>query len=305
MTAWWRAALVFIFLGFAFAAGAQERQAIPALSTRVTDLTGTLSANQRSTLEAKLAGIERQKGAQVAVLLVPTVQPETVSEYAVRVVEAWKLGRKGIDDGVLLLIAKNDRKLRIEVGYGLEGALTDAAAKRIISDLISPRFAQGDFYGGIEAGVDAIAGVISGESLPAPREWRSDHRGFNLADDFEGLLAGGFILVFVVGRLVRSILGRFLGASLLGGVAGVIVTFVFASTVVGIVVGVLAFIVSLLADGFVNRVSGVRGSGWPGSSPSGWGGGSSWGGGGFSDGGGGGFSGGGGGSGGGGASGGW
>src|SRR5204863_5482843 len=126
---------------------------VPPLKSRVSDLTGTLNAQQRASLEQTLAEFEARKGAQLALLIVPTTQPETVEQYAVRVEETWKLGRKGIDDGVLLVVAKDDRKLWIEVGYGLEGVLPDATAKRIIEEEIVPRFKQGDYYGGVSAGV--------------------------------------------------------------------------------------------------------------------------------------------------------
>ena len=129
---------------------------IPPLKSRVTDLTSTLNTQQRDALEQTLAEFESRKGAQIALLMVQTTQPETVEQYAVRVQESWKLGRKGVDDGVLLVVAKNDRRLHIEVGYGLEGILPDAIAKRIIDDDIVPRFKENDFYGGVRAGVDRI-----------------------------------------------------------------------------------------------------------------------------------------------------
>jgi len=167
---WWLAAMLLVM-----ALPAAADVAVPALRARVTDLTATLDATQKSTLEKTLADFEAKKGAQIAVLMVPTTEPETVEQYAVRVEEVWKLGRKGVDDVVLLVIAKNDRKLRIEVGYGLEGALTDALAKRIIADDIVPRFKQGDFYGGVTAGVDRITRVIDGEALPPPRAASASH----------------------------------------------------------------------------------------------------------------------------------
>ncbi len=259
--------------------------AIPPLKARVTDLTATLTSQQRATLEQALAAFETRKGAQIAVLIVPTTQPETVEQYAVRVEENWKLGRKGVDDGAVLLIAKDDRKLRIEVGYGLEGVLNDATAKRIISDDITPRFKQGDFYGGISAGVERMIKVIDGESLPPPTA--HPQRGSGI--DLNSLLFIGFILVFVVGGILRAIFGRFLGAGVVGAIAGFIAWTVGGALLIGIVVAIIAFILSILG--------GARG---------GWGGG--YGGGGFSSGGfggGGGFSGGGGSSGGGGASGSW
>ena len=281
----WLAGLFLLFV--AVLAGAQALLPIPPLAVRVTDLTATLSADQRARLEEKIAAFERQKGSQIAVLIVPSVLPETVTEYALRVVESWKLGRKGVDDGVLLLIAKDDRKLRIEVGYGLEGALNDATAKRIISETISPRFKQGDFYGGIDAGLDVMIKVAGGEPLPEPKQAsKASGTGF----DFETLMLFGFILVFVVGGILRAIFGRFLAAGVIGGVAGIVASLFLSSILIAIVVGVVAFIVSLFA--------GISGGGGGGFSS----GGSSWGGG---SGGGGGFSGGGGSFGGGGASGGW
>src|SRR5947209_6886648 len=141
---------------------------VPPLKSRVTDLTGTLNPQQRASLEQTLAEFEARKGAQLAVLIVPTTQPETVEQYAVRVEEAWKLGRKGVDDSVLLVVAKNDRRLHFEVGYGFEGALPDAIAKRIIDNDIVPRLRDGDFYGGIRAGMDRVMRVVEGEKLPAP-----------------------------------------------------------------------------------------------------------------------------------------
>ena len=261
--------------------------AIPPLQARVTDLTATLSTQQQAALEEKLRAFEARKGSQIAVLIVPTTQPETVEQYAVRVEESWKLGRKGVDDGVLLLVAKDDRKLRIEVGYGLEGALNDATAKRIIAEDITPRFKQNDFAGGINAGVDRIIKVIDGEPLPPPQA-RLQPSGGGI--DINTLLFVGFILVFVVGGILRAIFGRALGAGIIGGLAGVIAWTLGGAVLIAILAAVVAFIFSLLG--------GTRG---------GFGGGG-FGGGGFSSGGfggGGGFSGGGGSSGGGGASGSW
>ena len=142
--------------------------AVPQLTARVTDLTGTLTADQSSALEAKLAAFEQSKGSQVVVLIVPTTQPEAIEQYSVRVVDQWQLGRGKVDDGVLLLVALNDRKVRIEVGYGLEGALPDATANRIIQQDITPAFKRGDYYNGISTGVDRIMRVIEGEPLPEP-----------------------------------------------------------------------------------------------------------------------------------------
>src|ERR1700745_2587003 len=161
----------YILLAFSlcWASMAAADVGVPPLTARVVDQTGTLTPDQIANLEQKLKDFEARKGSQIAVLIVPTTQPEDIAQYSIRVVEQWKLGRKGIDDGALLIVAKNDRRLRIEVGYGLEGALNDATANRIISEIITPKFKQGDFVGGINAGVDRMISVIDGEPLPAPK----------------------------------------------------------------------------------------------------------------------------------------
>jgi len=177
-TVWGLVWILATFLSF----GAVADVAVPSLTARVTDLTGTLTSAQQAALEEKLQAFEVEKGSQVAVLMVPTTEPEDIEQYSIRVAEKWKLGRKGADDGALLIIAKDDRRVRIEVGYGLEGVLTDAMGKRIISDDIVPRFKQGDFYGGVTAGVERILSVISGESLPPPK--RASGRGEDTVKQF-------------------------------------------------------------------------------------------------------------------------
>ena len=277
-----RVLIVAVALCLTNLAGAQALQPVPALSARVVDQTATLSADQRQRLASKLAAFEAGKGVQIAVLIVASVAPETIEQYALRVVESWQLGRKNVDDGALLLVAKQDRKLRIEVGYGLEGALNDATAKRIISETIAPRFKDGDFYGGINSGVDAMIQVVSGESLPPPAARSSD-----VGVDLETLVFVGFILVFVVGGILRAMLGRLLAAGEIGTVAAIIASLLVSSLLLGVLAGIVAFVVSLFAG--ASGVSGLGGMG-----------------GGWSSGGrGGGFSGGGGSFGGGGASGGW
>jgi uncharacterized protein len=244
--------LLLFLVGLIGLAGAQELQSLPALSARVTDLSSTLSAAQIARLEAKLAAFEREKGAQIVVLLVPTVKPETVEQYAIRVVDAWKVGRKGVDDGALLLLAQQDRKLRIEVGYGLEGALNDATAKRIISETISPRLKEGDFYGGLDAGLDALIKVIGGEALPAPKS--SASTSLAKGGMIETLLPIAFILVFVVGGVLRRIFGRFMGAGLTGTAVGFIAFLMVSSLLVSAGAGIMAFIFALFA--------GQSGGGW-------------------------------------------
>ena len=283
-----RTLIAALLLCVSILAGAQELQPVPPPSARVVDRTAALSPEQSSRLEARLAAFERKKGAQIAVLIVPTVRPEAIEQYAMRVVESWKLGRKGVDDGALLLVAKNDRRLRIEVGYGLEGALNDATAKRIVSEIVTPRFRQGDFYAGIDAGVEAMIRVVDGESLPPPRKVNS-----NSGIDFESLLAFGLILVVFVGGAMRTIFGRLFGSGVAGVVAGIIIAVALSSFLLAVVAGIAVFLFTLFGGG-----SGRYGGGWGGGMGGGFGG-SSWGGGS------GGFSGGGGGFGGGGASGSW
>ncbi len=166
----WLAALLVVLGALAAPAIAQPAgpAAVPALQARVTDTTSTLDASRRQALEQRLAAFEQRKGAQIAVLVVPSTAPDTIEQYATRVFDQWKLGRKGTDDGVLLVVAKNDRAVRIEVGYGLEGAIPDAMASRIIREQIVPAFQAGDYAGGIEAGVGAIEKLVDGEPLPPP-----------------------------------------------------------------------------------------------------------------------------------------
>ena len=260
---------------------------VPPLSGRVVDLTHTLSPAAQARIDASLADLERRKGSQIAVLIVPTTDGEDLAQFGIRVAEAWKLGRKGVDDGAILLVAKNDRRLRIEVGYGLEGAIPDAVAKRVVSDVIAPYFKRGDFSGGIEAGVDQLVKLVDGEPLPPPAPAPSA-----AGIDVGAIFFGGIVLGVLVGRLLRLWLGAFAGGVLAGVGAGVGVALLTGAVLVGLMAGFFV----LAAVG-----AGVAGGGWGG----GFGGWSSGGvGGGFGRGGGG-FSGGGGGFGGGGASGSW
>jgi uncharacterized protein len=251
---------------------------VPPLQARVTDLTATLTAEQASTLERKLQAFEARKGSQIAVFIVATTQPETIEQYGIRVAEQWKLGRKGVDDGALLLVARDDRALRIEVGYGLEGALSDIVSKRIIEDIIVPRFKLGDYAGGIDAGVDAMIKVIDGEPLPEPKVWTTPKVGW---ESFQHLLVIGFILVFVVGGILRAIFGRFPAAALIGGITGILAWVLVASLAAAVVVALIAFVFTLLGGmpGAGRRGRGGWGGGLPGGG--GWSsGGGSWGGGG-------------------------
>ena len=256
---------IVLLAGLLCAAGlaAQELQPVPALEARVTDLTGTLTAAQQADLEQKLAAFEQRKGSQIALLMVQSTQPEAIEQYSLRVAEAWKLGRDKPDDGVLLLVAMKDRAMRIEVGYGLEGALPDITAKRIISDTITPLFRQGDIYGGVSAGLQQIMRVAEGEELPPPdRQWKG--RGDRVA----GLLPLLFFAVVIGGSILRRIFGRTFGAVATGGLTGLLVWLV--SKIIPFAIG--AGIVSLLFSLFMGIATNVRGGrGGPGSW-GGWGG---------------------------------
>jgi uncharacterized protein len=268
-----------VLAALAAAAGAQPLQPVPPLEARVTDLVGTLSRDERAALESKLADFEARKGAQVAVLVVPTTQPEAIEQYSIRVVDAWKLGREKPDDGALLLVAMQDRALRIEVGRGLEGALTDLVSNRIIDETITPRFREGDFAGGIAAGVDRMISVIDGEPLPEPEQHWDGPQGLG------GMLPILFFIVFFASTILRAIFGRALGSVATGGVAGGIAWFVTQVLGISVGVGLIGFVLSLaLGFGGGGRwSSGPRHGGW---TTGGWGGGSRSGGGGFGGGGG-------------------
>jgi uncharacterized protein len=267
--------------------------AVPPLTARVTDLTGTLSGGAINRIESKLASLEAGKGSQIAVLIVPTTAPEDIEQYGIRVADQWKLGRKKVEDGAILLVAKDDRRVRIEVGNGLEGALNDATANRIIDETVTPRFKQGDYDGGVEAGIDQMISVVNGEPLPAPdRKW--EHHG-----GLGGFLPMLLIVVFVASGVLRAMFGRLFGSLATGGLAGGIAWLLSHLLAVGLGAGVVAFLFAGLLGSTRGWTAGS--GGWGGGFGGGFGGGL----GGSGGGGGGGFSGGGGGFSGGGASGSW
>ncbi len=273
---------------------ASALQPIPKLEARVTDLTGTLTAGEQAELEQKLRAFEERKGAQIAVLVVGTTNPEDIAQYSIRVVDSWKLGRAKPDDGVLVLLAKDDRAVRIEVGYGLEGALTDATSNRIIDETMKPLFRQGQLYAGLSAGVAQIMQVVDGEALPPPdQSWK--RRGNGLFNVLPMLLIG----FLVASSFLRAIFGRVGGAAATAGVLGLVVWVLSQAVLAALGVAVVGFLLSL--------VLGLGGAGWSSGGRGGFGGFGGLGGGGFGGGGfgGGGFGGGGGGFGGGGASGRW
>jgi len=265
-----------LLLGWAVAV--QAEVPVPRLQARVTDLTGTLTPERRAAFESRLADLEARKGAQLAVLIVPTTGPETIEQYARRVLDEWKLGRKGVDDGALLLVAKEDRTLRIETQYGLEGVIPDAIAKRIIEEDIVPRFRQGDFAGGIDAGLGRMIGLVEGEPMPAPRRAQGISLG-GLGDALPMLAFG----VFFVGGLLRAIFGQFVGASVGGALVGFVVWLIAGSMVAAIVAGLFAFVFVLAGvgrGGTGGWGSGGYGGGWSSGGGGGWSGGGGLGGGG-------------------------
>src|SRR6266852_1448878 len=246
---------------------ARAEVAVPPLHARVTDLTGTLTGSQIQALDARLRDFERDKGSQIAVLILPSTQPETIEQYSIRVADAWKIGRTNADDGVILVVAKNDRKLRIEVGRGLEGAIPDAIAKRVVSDVIAPHFRANDFYGGIAAGADALAKLIEGETLPPPERRAGTNKS---SPDYQSLLVMLLVLAIIGGGFLSRILGRGVGAAGTGALAG-LVTWVIAGTVlIGAVAAVAVFLFVLLAAAGGLGRGGYYG-GWGGGGSGGWG----------------------------------
>ena len=282
-----------------FAAAAQQQAAIPAFDSPVVDTTGTLDAASKQQLEQQALALQQRKGSQLQVLVIPSTRPETIEQYAVRAFEAFKLGRKGIDDGLLLVIAKDDRKVRIEVGYGLEGAIPDITAGRVIQEYMVPKFRQGDYAGGIVDATAQLVKLIDGEPLPEPVA--DNPTGPDRGDEWLFAL----VAAFFVASFLRSIFGGLpagVRALLCGGGAGIAALFLSSLLFVGGFGALIGFIVGIVSGGGGGRYARHRdwggfggGGGWSGGSGGGWGGGSS----------GGGWSGGGGMSGGGGASGGW
>jgi uncharacterized protein len=240
------------------------QQTVPELTGHIVDTTGSLAPDALASLEAKLAAFEQRKGSQIAVLLVRTTAPEALEEFSLRVAEQWRIGRGGVDDGVVLVVARDDRRMRFEVGYGLEGAVPDALARRIIAETIAPRFYEEDFAGGLEAGLDALIGLIDGEPLPVPiaRE-----------PDVEPFAALPIVLVLAVfaAPLFRRMLGSLFGSAALGAGAGVVVWLVSSVLFASLVAGAIVFVFALTGVGSSGGRWASRGGGW-GRMPGGFGG---------------------------------
>ncbi len=245
-----RQALAYLLIGLVLPALSQTVTEVPPLTGRVVDLTGTLESKQQQALNQRLQIFEKNKGTQIAVLIVSGTGNEPIEQFSLRVAERWKIGRQKIDDGAILVIAKNQRRLRIEVGYGLEGALNDAASKRIIEEQIVPLFQRGDFYGGISAGVDAMMRLIEGEALPAPS---GDE---NLQINDSAWLPLIFFAALLMSGLMRTMLGRVKGGIVAGGLLGVLAWILSGLWILAIFSALLGLVITL--------AGGRMGSGWQG-----------------------------------------
>lgn len=254
--------------GMAISVCHADEVAIPPLQHRVTDLTNTLTAEQQAGLEARLATFEQQKGSQIAVLIIPTTQPEDIAQYSIRVFDAWKLGRKGVSDGVLILLAKQDHKVRIEVGRGLEGAIPDIAAKRIISEIMAPHFKAQDFYGGIAAATDRLISLTEGEALPPAPAKHQANRG----SSWEDLLPMVLFASLILGGVLRAIFGRFLGGFANAGLIGLLVWILGGGLIAAIVLAIIGLVLTMLTGrggGFIPSYGGFDSGGYSGESYSG------------------------------------
>ena len=235
-----KAALIALLLVAGVAGRAVAQIALPGFDGLVVDHTGTLTAGQQASLADKLTSFQARKGAQVALLVLPSTRPETIEQFGVRLAEAWKVGRKGIDDGAILILAKDDRTLRIEVQYGLEGVLTDATASRIINDTIVPLLRQGDIYAAVSAGLDQMIKVIDGEPLPAPDQgWKDDSPSLPLPV----LLVGGFMLMGVL----RPLVGRVPAAGAVGLAGGGLTYWMTSQLLNALGAGALVFALALFS----------------------------------------------------------
>lgn len=239
---------------------AQEAVAVPSLTARVTDLTATLSAEQKASLESRLAAIDAAGGAQITVLLLPTTQPESMEQFGIRTAEAWRIGHKGRDNGVIVIVAKADRRARIEVGYGLEGAIPDAIAKRIIAEQMTPRFKQGDFYGGIQATIEGLEMASRGEALDAqPATYAKTGQKVDIEGYGMAVMAAA-----LVGGVVRKILGLF-GVLIVSGLVGGAALLFGASWLIAVLLGIATFILSFFnLGGMAMGGGGHRGGGFGG-----------------------------------------
>ncbi len=266
--------LALAFAGFCWAAGDPP---VPPLSGAIVDRTGTLSAAELRSIDAELSAFSARRGSQIAVLIVPSTQPESIEQFSIRVADAWKIGRKTLDDGVILVIAKDERTLRLEVGYGLEGPIPDLIAKRVINETITPHFRNGDFAGGIRAGTATLMKLIEGEKLPPPASVPSQSGAMAISD-----LLVPLIFAVGIGSMLMKFFGKLTGAGMAGTGFGLIAGWMLGSFLLGLLAAALAFVISLISGASGGAFhSGGRGGGFGSGGFGGGGGGFSGGGGGF------------------------
>ena len=249
-------ALLFLLLCLALPGWAQDVQTVPVLTGRVIDSTGTLTPAQRTAIDDKLAAFEAAAGPQMVVLIVPSTAPEDITSYAQRVADSWKIGRREVGDGVVILVAKSDRKVRIEVAKALEGAVPDLAARQIIQNAITPAFKAGDYAGGLNLAIDQLQARIKGENLPEPTQQQrapSGSSGF----DFETLGALFFIGVPVLGAILTGVMGRKIGSVATAGAAGAAGWFIGG----GLLMAGAAAVIALVLVGVMGVGSARRGRG--------------------------------------------
>jgi len=221
---------------------------VPVLTGRVIDQTATLTSAQSQALSDKLAALERERGTQIVILIVPTARPEDIFSYAQRVASSWKIGRKDVGDGLVITVAKNDRDVDIRVAAALQGAIPDVAASRIIREQMIPAFRNGDFAGGLNAAVDRLAALVAGEKLPAPQQQPPAARQRGIGGfDWTQLALFAFFIVPIAGGILRGILGRKLGALATGGIVGAIAWWFTASVLLAAAAGVFALIYAIVS----------------------------------------------------------
>ena len=258
---YWRAlTALFLIAVWPWAVQAQAVLPVPALSARIIDQTATLGAEERQALEARLQALEEKSGSQVVVLMVPTTAPEDIASYAFRVASTWKIGRRDVGDGLLVVVAKNDRRMRIEVARKLEGAIPDLAASRIIDQSMAPRFREGDYAGGIAAALDQIGARIADEALPAPGQ-RGSNSQQNQGMDLSQLAMFLFFGVIVAGPVVRRIFGGRFGSVVMGGGTGAVAYLLSASALLAGGAGIAALLMTLLSNSGGGGGRGGRGGG--------------------------------------------
>lgn len=248
-------ALLFLFCTACMATAA-EPLTLPPLTAPVVDRTQTLAPEALAALNERLQRLSTDKGSQIAILILPSTQPESIEQFSIRLAEAWKIGRDKLDDGAIIVLAKDDRTMRIEVGYGLEGAIPDAVAKRIIEEQMAPRFRDGDFAGGLAAAVDTLEKLIDGEQLPAPAD---------LADDTANRFDSPLIFLVLLGASMARALFGLAGSIGMALLAAGITWFTFGSVVSALGIGLFTFAISFIRF----SPGGGGGGGWGGGSGSG------------------------------------